>query len=68
MICCHEKPTSGQFTAMWYCDSGLFAQTFKYREDGYLLAYDSMNDEWECEHGYDYTFFKSVTDSINYYK
>lgn len=59
-----EIPKSGQFAAVWKTENGTFAQTFKYRDDGYLLAYDMYHDEWECEHGYSEKFLVDVKASF----
>jgi len=44
-------PDDGQFVAIWRIDGVVFGATFLH-DDGYLLAYDFMRDDWVVEHGY----------------
>lgn len=56
-----EMPKSGQFVAIWSVKSGeVFSATLDWV--GFILrSYDGINDEWDCEHGYEESFFKSVS-------
>lgn len=49
-------PDDGQFVAIWRIDGVVFSATFLH-DDGELLAYDFMRDDWVLEHGYDSQFF-----------
>ena len=44
-------PDDGQFVAIWRIDGVVFSATFLH-DDGELLAYDFMRDDWVLEHGY----------------
>lgn len=44
-------PKGGQFVAIWCIDDAVFSATFLH-DDGELLAYDFMRDDWVVEHGY----------------
>lgn len=44
-------PDDGQFVAIWRIDGVVFSATFLH-DDGELLAYDFMRDDWVVEHGY----------------
>lgn len=44
-------PDDGQFVAVWKNEGVVFSQTFLH-DDGELLAYDFMSDDWVFEHGY----------------
>lgn len=44
-------PDDGQFVAIWRIDDVVFSATFLH-DDGELLAYDFMRDDWVFEHGY----------------
>lgn len=44
-------PDDGQFVAVWKNEGVVFSQTFLH-DDGDLLAYDFMRDDWVVEHGY----------------
>ena len=44
-------PDDGQFVAIWRIDDAVFSATFLH-DDGELLAYDFMRDDWVLEHGY----------------
>ena len=46
-----SMPQDGQFVAIWRIDGVVFSATFLH-DDGYLLAYDFMRDDWVLEHGY----------------
>lgn len=44
-------PEDGQFVAIWCIDDAVFSATFLH-DDGELLAYDFMRDDWVVQHGY----------------
>ena len=46
-----SMPQDGQFVAIWRIGYAVFSATFLH-DDGYLLAYDFMRDDWVLEHGY----------------
>lgn len=47
----NAMPDDGQFVAVWCIDDAAFSATFLH-DDGELLAYDFMRDDWVLEHGY----------------
>lgn len=46
-----SMPGDGQFVAIWCIDDAVFSATFLH-DEGALLAYDFMRDDWVLEHGY----------------
>ena len=44
------KPTSGQFSATWVCNGIVFSGSFKYRDNGSLVEWDDLLDDWGDDH------------------
>lgn len=67
MVTTTTLPTSGQFVAIWLVGAVPFSATFLW-DDGVLLAYDWMADDWIVDHGYydEYYGFVPECDSLVY--